>query len=169
MPAASRAKQTEELDAADALQPYQAGYRDITFPGLDRETPKWLLQALRRIHTNLGLGHPPKETLVRHLVHAGAHDNAIRASRHLQCEVCRRVAPPRAARPIKPFVPHRFNDRLSLDSLFLKDIRVPCVCLLEPGGHGYELSSSGLHRQPHGERGLEGPPGQWLVLLLWLS
>ncbi|CAE7948772.1 unnamed protein product [Symbiodinium sp. KB8] len=60
VPAASRAKQTEELDAADALQPYQAGYRDITFPGLDRETPKWLLQALRRIHTNLGLGHPPK-------------------------------------------------------------------------------------------------------------
>ena len=121
VPSASRAKQTEELDSADALMPFQAGYRDITFPGLDRETPKWLLQALRRIHTNLG--HPPKEALVRHLVHAGAHDNAVRAARHLQCEVCRRVAPPRAARPVKPFVPHRFNDRLSLDILFLKDIR----------------------------------------------
>ncbi|OLP82986.1 Guanylate kinase [Symbiodinium microadriaticum] len=41
VPEASRARQTEEFDAADALQPYQAGYRDITFPGLDRETPKW--------------------------------------------------------------------------------------------------------------------------------
>ncbi|CAE7804420.1 GIP [Symbiodinium necroappetens] len=79
-----RTKQTEELDAADALQPYQAGCRDITFPGLDREKlwfVTWFMQ------------------------------------------VCRRVAPPRAARPIKPFVPRRFNDRLSLDSLFLKDIR----------------------------------------------
>ena len=121
VPEASRARQTEEFDAADALQPYQAGYRDITFPGLDRETPKWLLQALRRIHTNLG--RPPKETLVHHLVHAGAHEGAVRAARHLQCEVCRRVAPPRAARPVKPFVPRRFNDRLSLDIVFLKDIR----------------------------------------------
>ncbi|CAE7296335.1 unnamed protein product [Symbiodinium sp. KB8] len=43
VPSASRAKQTEELDGADALLPFQAGYRDITFPGLDRETPKWKL------------------------------------------------------------------------------------------------------------------------------
>ena len=167
VPSASRAKQTEELDGADALLPFQAGYRDITFPGLDRETPKWLLQALRRIHTNLG--HPPKEALVRHLVHAGAHDNAVRAARHLQCEVCRRVAPPRAARPVKPFVPHRFNDRLSLDILFLKDIRgaTYTVRVPQPGRLGHELSSTGLPRQPHGDGSPQGA-GQRLVHLLRL-
>ncbi|CAE7400538.1 GIP [Symbiodinium sp. CCMP2456] len=38
-------------------------------------------------------------------------------------QVCRRVQPPRQPRPAKPYNPQRFNDKLGLDVLWLKDIR----------------------------------------------
>ena len=115
----------QDGDETDQLRPHQPGYRDIRFPGL-KDVPKWILQVLRRVHTNLG--HPSKEVLIRHLSYAGASEQAIRAARHLQCEVCRRVQPPLQPRPAKPFTARRFNERLVMDVLFLKDIReVKCT------------------------------------------
>ena len=109
-----------QIDETQIMRPHEPGYRDISFPGAP-EAPKWLLQVLRRVHTNLG--HPSVPTLVRHLFAAGASDLAVQCARKLQCEVCRRVQPPRQPRPAKPFNPQRFNDRLGLDVLWLKDIR----------------------------------------------
>ena len=116
-PSVANARLEEEEE--DALRPHQPGYRDIRFPGL-KDVPKWILQVLRRVHTNLG--HPSREVLIRHLAHAGASDAALRAAKHLQCEVCRRVQPPRQPRPAKPYVPARFNQKLVMDVVFLKDI-----------------------------------------------
>ena len=109
-----------ETDEAEKLLPHQPGYRDISFPGAS-DVPKWMMQVMRRIHTNLG--HPPAATLIRHLSAAGASNLAIKAAKHLQCEVCRQVAPPREPKPAKSFQPRRFNDRLGVDVLWLKDIR----------------------------------------------
>ena len=114
-------QQSSTSDDTDQMKPHQPGFRDITFPGLGGDVPKWLLQVMRRIHTNLG--HPATAALVRHLSAAGASEQALRAARHLQCAVCRRVQPPREPRPAKAFTPRRFNDRLSMDVLWLKDIR----------------------------------------------
>ena len=110
----------QEIEDTDLLRPHQPGFRDITFPGLSG-APKWLLQVMRRLHTNLG--HPSTATMVRQLTASGASEAAIQAARHLRCEVCLRVQPPREPRPAKAFTPRRFNDRLNLDVLWLKDIR----------------------------------------------
>ena len=112
--------QQETDEATEMLKPHQPGFRDISFPGL-HGTPKWLLQVLRRLHTNLG--HPSTPTMVRHLTASGASDAAVQAARHLRCKVCLRVQPPREPRPAKPFTPRPFNDRLDLDVLWLHDIR----------------------------------------------
>ena len=118
--AAVATKPQTEIEENDMLKPHQPGFRDISFPGL-QAAPKWLLQVMRRLHTNLG--HPSTATMVRQLTSAGASDVAIQAARHLRCEVCLRVQPPREPRPAKPTLPRRFNDRLDLDVLWLKDIR----------------------------------------------
>ena len=106
-------------DPQDMMRPHQPGYRDISFPGV--ELPDWLKQVLRRVHCNLG--HPPKETLVRHLAAAKASEAALKGARHLRCEVCLRVNPPHQPRVSKAFQARRFNDRLSMDIIYLKDIR----------------------------------------------
>ena len=111
--------ETDEVEETEVMRPHQPGFRDITFPGL-KGAPKWLLQVMRRLHTNLG--HPSTPTMVRHLSASGASEAAIQAARHLRCEVCLRVQPPRLPRPAKAFTPRRFNDRLNLDVLWLKDI-----------------------------------------------
>ena len=110
----------DKVDDTEVLRPHEPGYRDITFPGAPA-APRWLLQVLRRVHTNLG--HPSTATLVSHLAHSGASELAVQCARKLKCEVCRRVQPPRQPRPAKPFTPQRFNDKLGMDVLWLKDIR----------------------------------------------
>ena len=117
--AESKINQKGEVDDSEVMKPHQPGFRDISFPGL-KGAPKWLLQVMRRLHTNLG--HPSTATMVRHLTASGASEAAIQAARHLRCEVCLRVQPPREPRPAKPFTARRFNDRLDLDVLWLKDI-----------------------------------------------
>ncbi|CAE7806594.1 RE1, partial [Symbiodinium necroappetens] len=109
----------DKVDEVETMRPHQPGFRDISFPGL-KGAPKWLLQVMRRLHTNLG--HPSTATMVRHLTASGASETAIQAARHLRCEVCLRVQPPREPRPAKPFTARRFNDRLNMDVLWLKDI-----------------------------------------------
>ncbi|CAE7733599.1 unnamed protein product [Symbiodinium sp. CCMP2592] len=115
-----RQQRAEEPEDAETMQPHQAGCRDISFPGA-QDVPRWLCNVLRRLHTNLG--HPAKETLVRQLVLSGASSLAVKGARCLQCEVCRRVQPPREPRPARAFTPRRFNDRLYMDILFLKDVQ----------------------------------------------
>ena len=106
-------------DAADKMLPGQAGYRDISFPGSD--APTWVQQVLRRMHTNLG--HPPREVLVRQLATAGASEVAVRAARKLRCETCLRVSPPHQPRTTKAVQARRFNDRVCMDIVYIKDIR----------------------------------------------
>lgn len=99
--------------------PHQPGVRDITFPGL-QGVPQWMLSVLRRIHVNLG--HPGTEALVRHLAQAGAAGDALLAAKHLQCSNCARTKPPSAARPTKVYQARRFNDRLMIDIVFIRDV-----------------------------------------------
>ena len=101
------------------MLPGQAGYRDISFPGSD--APTWVHQVLRRMHTNLG--HPPREVLVRQLATAGASEVAVRAARKLRCETCLRVSPPHQPRTTKAVQACRFNDRVCMDIVYIKDIR----------------------------------------------
>ncbi|CAE7226683.1 unnamed protein product [Symbiodinium sp. CCMP2592] len=108
-----------EGEPHEKMHVHQPGYRDITFPGVD--IPSWMQQVLRRLHCNLG--HPPKETLVRHLAIAKASEAALKGARHLRCEVCLRVSPPHQPRVSKAFQARRFNDRMSMDIIYLKDIR----------------------------------------------
>ena len=110
----------DSIEPNDIMQPHQAGYRDISFPGAT-DLPRWMANVLRQLHTNLG--HPAKEILVRQLVLAGASPQAVKGARCLQCKVCRRVQPPREPRPARAFYPRRFNDRLYMDIVFLKDIQ----------------------------------------------
>ena len=110
--------QPEQVDVSDRMLPHQPGYRDISFPGID--VPMWIQQVLRRLHCNLG--HPPKEVLVRQLALANASETAIKGARHLRCEVCLRVAPPHQPRAVKAYQPKRFNDRVCLDIVYIKDI-----------------------------------------------
>ncbi|CAE7314402.1 unnamed protein product, partial [Symbiodinium sp. CCMP2592] len=90
-------------DEQDVMRPHEPGYRDISFPGVTDEVPRWMRGVLRRLHVNLG--HPAKETLVRQLVLANASSMAIKGARALQCEVC------------------RFSDRVYCDIVFLKNIQ----------------------------------------------
>ena len=79
-----------------------------------------MLSVLRRIHVNLG--HPGTEALVRHLAQAGAAGEALLAAKHLQCSICARTKPPSAARPTKVYQARRFNDRLVMDIVFIRDV-----------------------------------------------
>jgi hypothetical protein len=94
--------------------PHQPGVRDIAFPGV-QGVPQWMLSVLRRIHVNLG-------PLVRHLAQAGAAGDALLAAKHLQCSNCARTKPPSAARPTKVYQARRFNDRLMMDIVFIRDV-----------------------------------------------
>ena len=107
--------------------PHQPGAKDITFPGL-QGVPKWMLSVLTGVHVNLG--HPGTEALVRHLAQAGASGQALLAAKHLKCQVCNRTKPPTAARPAKIFQAKRFNDRLMLDLIFVRDVSSQLYCFL---------------------------------------
>ena len=124
-----KAKKPEAIASADApasaLEPeeqwfqHQPGARDVTFPGL-KGVPRWMLSVLTRVHVNLG--HPGTEALVRHLAQAGASGEALLAAKHLHCQICARTKPPTTARPAKVFQAKRFNDRLMMDLIFVRDV-----------------------------------------------
>ena len=99
----------------------QAGSQEISFPELaERVTPSWMKNVLRRLHVNLG--HPSQAALVRHLAQAGASGPAIMGAKHLHCAVCQRTKMPPAARPAKSLQAKRFNDRVMLDIIYVRDI-----------------------------------------------
>ena len=108
------------LEPEEVLQRWQPGHRDITFEVQEGTVPRWVQNALRRLHVNLG--HPSNESLTRHLAQAGASGQALLGAKHLQCKVCLRTRPPRQPRPAKAFQARRFNDRVFLDIIFVKNI-----------------------------------------------
>jgi len=108
------------LEPEEVLQRWQPGHRDITFEVQEGAVPRWVQNALRRLHVNLG--HPSNESLTRHLAQAGASGQALLGAKHLQCKVCLRTRPPRQPRPAKAFQARRFNDRVFLDIIFVKNI-----------------------------------------------
>ncbi|CAE7250405.1 TY5A [Symbiodinium natans] len=119
-PEAAKAPARHQPEVDDErMLPHQPGYRDISFPGVD--IPAWVQQVLRRVHVNLG--HPPREVLVRQLATAGASDVALKGARALRCETCLRVSPPHQPRVSKAFQAKRFNDRMCIDVIYIKDVR----------------------------------------------
>ena len=117
---ASSAPDAADLEPEEQWMPHQPGAKDITFPGLHQGVPRWMLSVLMRVHVNLG--HPGKEAVVRHLAQAGASGEALLAAKHLRCRVCERTKAPPMARPSKVFQARRFNDRLMLDLVFVRDV-----------------------------------------------
>ena len=130
-PEESRPKKAQKMSAEDAdpdfskLDPeehwdHQLGAGDVIFPGLHSGVLKWIRSVLNRVHVNLG--HPGREALVRHLAQAGAGGEALLAAKHLRCRVCERTKAPPPARPAKVFQARRFNDRLMMDLVFVRDV-----------------------------------------------
>ena len=110
----------KDLQPEEQLQAWQPGHKDITFDVSDDLVPKWVKNVLRRVHTNLG--HPSQQALVRYLAQAGASSAALQGAKHLKCAVCERTKPPQQARPAKAIQSRRFNDRLFMDIVFLRNI-----------------------------------------------
>ena len=117
--------QEQPVEPEDEWLPHQPGSKDITFPGLQGNVPKWMLSVLMRVHVNLG--HPGNEALVRHLAQAGASGEALLAAKHLKCQVCMRTRPPATARPAKVFQAKRFNDRLMMDLVLFEMFPANCT------------------------------------------
>lgn len=59
---------------------------------------------------------------MRHLAQAGASGEAFLAAKKLQCKVCARTKAPATARPAKVFQAKRFNDRLMMDLVFVRNV-----------------------------------------------
>eukprot|EP00435_Cladocopium_sp_Y103_P012135 s282_g3.t1 len=111
-----------EVEPEEAMADWEPGAKDITFPGVSEDQlPTWMRSVLKRIHTNLG--HPHNSTLVRQLAQANASPVALMGARALKCAVCDRLRPPRQQRPSKSMpVTRRFNERVMLDLVFVKDM-----------------------------------------------
>ena len=108
------------LQPEEVLVRGQPGHVDIKFEVQEGTVPRWVQNALRRLHTNLG--HPSNESLVRHLAQAGATGPALLGAKQLRCSVCDRTKPPSQPRPAKAIQSRRFNDRVFLDIVFIKNV-----------------------------------------------
>ena len=108
------------LQPEEELLAHAPGHRDITFDVENGKVPRWVQNALRRLHTNLG--HPSNESLVRHLAQAGASGVSLLGAKSLRCSVCARTKPPHQPRPAKAVKSRRFNDRVFLDIVFMKNV-----------------------------------------------
>ena len=119
---ALRKEDVPAVEPEQTMAEWEPGARDITFPGLSEDQlPKWMRSVLKRVHTNLG--HPHNSTLVRQLSQANASSMAMMGARALKCAVCERLRPPREQRPAKSFpITKRFNERVMLDLIFVKDM-----------------------------------------------
>jgi hypothetical protein len=111
-----------EAEPEEVMADWEPGAKDITFPGVSEDQlPKWMRSVLRRVDTNLG--HPHNSTLVRQLAQANATPTALMGARALKCAVCDRLRPPRQQRPSKTMpITRRFNERVMLDLVFVKDM-----------------------------------------------
>ena len=93
------------------------GAAGITF---DKKVPSDMAAALRRLHQNLG--HPAREDLVRHLHHAGADRDVIKAAKSLECSTCARTKGPRSARPAAEPKLMEFGDVVGVDMMYAYDV-----------------------------------------------
>ena len=111
-----------EVEPEQSMADWEPGAKDITFPGISEDQlPRWMRSVLKRVHTNLG--HPHNSTLVRQLAQANATPMALMGARALKCAVCDRLRPPRQQRPSKSVpITRRFNERVMLDLIFVKDM-----------------------------------------------
>jgi len=109
-----------EVAPEETMYAWQPGYYDISFSVSDEQVPKWCKAVLRRMHTNLG--HPSNEALTRLLAQSGAAGQALLGAKHLKCSVCERTRPPRQPRPSKLVFARRFNDRLFMDIVYIKNV-----------------------------------------------
>ena len=92
------------------------GAAGITF---DKKVPPDMAAALRRLHQNLG--HPAKEDLVRHLHHAGADRDVIKAAKSLECTTCAMSKRPKSARPAAEPKLLEFGDVVGVDMMHAYD------------------------------------------------
>ncbi|CAE7241874.1 GIP [Symbiodinium sp. KB8] len=92
------------------------GAAGITF---DKKVPPDMAAALRRLHQNLG--HPAKEDLVRHLHHAGADRDVIKAAKSLECTTCSMSKRPKNARPAAEPKLLEFGDVVGVDMMYAYD------------------------------------------------
>ena len=79
-----------------------------------------LMQAVRRVHNNLG--HPEASKLVRALRIAGAKEEAIEAAKKLKCDVCDQLVQPATRRPSQLPRAQNFNDHIAVDLFWVKDV-----------------------------------------------
>ena len=93
------------------------GAAGITF---DKKVPSDMAAALRRLHQNLG--HPAREDLVRHLHHAGADRDVIKAAKSLECSTCARMKGPKSARPAAEPKLLEFGDVVGVDMMYAYDV-----------------------------------------------
>ena len=71
--------------------------KDMEMAPTGVKVDKELMQAVRRVHNNLG--HPEASKLVRALRIAGARPEAIEAAKLLKCDVCKQLEQPSTRRP----------------------------------------------------------------------
>ena len=95
----------------------QEGAAGINF---DKKVPSDMAAALRRLHQNLG--HPAREDLVRHLHHAGADRDVIKAAKSLECSTCARMKGPKSARPAAEPKLLEFGDVVGVDMMYAYDV-----------------------------------------------
>lgn len=92
-----------------------------------------LLQAVRRLHVNLG--HPSNKDLVRMLQHSKASPEAIRIARDFSCDVCANHQQPSSSLPAKSSRIWEFNERIGVDIKYLPgwrpNQRVPCINIVD--------------------------------------
>ena len=117
-----KASKTKDIPQAEHQLPeHQPGSQDIVFPDVSEQAlPKWMRSVLKRLHVNLG--HPSNQAMVRHLAQAGASGPALLGARQLRCATCERTKMPPPARPTKCVQARRFNDRLLLDIIYIRDV-----------------------------------------------
>ena len=94
-------------------------YGYVTFEGPGQAVPRRIRRAIAHLHVNVG--HVNNDRLLRMLSLSGAGQQVMLAARHLHCEICARVQPPRDSPQVSGSRPASFNVRVSGDSFFVWD------------------------------------------------
>eukprot|EP00435_Cladocopium_sp_Y103_P057771 s2526_g20.t1 len=98
----------------------------------EEKDPK-ILQAIKRLHCNLG--HPHVKDLIRILRHSNASAAAIRAAQSFECDVCKNHVQPASSLPAKVSRITEFNEKVGLDVKYLPGWRpnqmVPCISIID--------------------------------------
>ena len=94
--------------------------KDMEMATTGVKVDKELMQAVRRVHNNLG--HPEASKLVRALRIAGAKPEAIEAAKLLKCDVCKQLEQPSTRRPSQLPRAQNFNDHVAVDLFWVKDV-----------------------------------------------